>query len=232
MKIAAIIFICGLLLIGYGLTLPAFTDEDLFHEEVTRISDEASESGANSRDDQFYELRKKMVTPKYDLINAGGTFVVTAFLIALMVRKGKLQVLLTGSRMVLIAMAFALPFLTVVGMAFATFLDPDLSITPPWEPWDDAAERSFAVLAPELLVIMLIWSFMHVFIFSRSRQPAKILSFTLISTANVWLMINSAFAIFLIMLFAMATMYWLYAISCAWAYFYLSLAASRQGINP
>lgn len=225
MKIAAILFTIGALLVGYAMTLSPYKDEELFMERMEgplKCTEECSY--CTPRSECYQKLRAEMLTPKYELIDYGGTFIVAAFLIALLVRKGRLRVLLTGSRKVLIALAFALPLLTGVAMAFDALQAMGRFVTPPWA---DAGETNFIAAIPVFVVIMLIWSFMHIFIFGKHRQPAKILTFTLISTANWWLLIQSAFAIILVVLFALAGFYWFFVVGCAWAYFYLSLAVAR-----
>lgn len=225
MKIAAILFTIGVLFVGYAMTLSPYTDKELFMERMEgplKCTEECSY--CTHRSECYQKLRTEMLTPKYKLIDYGGTLIVAAFLIALMVRKGRLQVLLTGSQKVLIAMAFALPFLSGAAMVFDALQAMERFVTPPWA---DAGETNFIAATPVLVVIMLIWSFIHILIFGKSRQPAKILTSSLISTANWWLLFNSAFAAILDVLFALAGFYWFFVVGCAWAYFYLSLATAR-----
>lgn len=60
MKIAAILSIMGALLFGYGLTLPAHTDEALFMEKLSHILHRTDNGGyeddREKASDEFYTV--------------------------------------------------------------------------------------------------------------------------------------------------------------------------------
>ena len=63
MKLAAILLLAGLALIGHAFSLAPYKDEALFMERYGRMSAGQSQ--------EYWRLRDEMLTPKYDLQDYG-----------------------------------------------------------------------------------------------------------------------------------------------------------------
>jgi hypothetical protein len=215
MKLAAILLLVGVAILGYAFSIAPYKDEALFMERYMALS--AGQSA------EYWQLRDEMLTPKFQLQDYGGTLIAAAVGVFLVSRKGWRNLKSPHSRAVLLAVAFASPFLTVGSYIFDLLLGFERGEFPHW-----ADSTGIPLMgAPVLLVILLAWSGAHLAFLRAPYRPA-LLSQAASLKANWWLLILAALTTVLVLLCASVGQYW-YAISgTVWLYFYVSLAAARR----
>ncbi len=113
MKIAVAMLIVGIALLISSLTLSPYKDEKLFNSKYMEMSSGQSEA--------FYKLRDEMLTPKFQLEDYGISLLALAAVVFLAYRKEGMQIAAPSSRKWLMAIAIALPFITVAGYVYDLF---------------------------------------------------------------------------------------------------------------
>lgn len=219
MKIAAILLVIGAALWGYALTLSPYKNEQLFMARYMGMSAGQSE--------EYWKLRDEMLTPKFQLEDYGVTLAALAVALFLVTRKGQVQLCSPNSRKTLVALAIALPFITVGGYVFDLFQAFDRGEFPHWA--DSMGIPLMGV--PIQFIILLVWSLAHLSFLRGAYQPATPLVHAVSLKSNWWLLFISAVTAILVLTSAAAGQYW-YAIPGAfWLYLYLSLGAVRRVAN-
>ena len=219
MKIAAILLVIGTALWGYALTLSPYKNEQLFMERYMSMSAGQSE--------EYWKLRDEMLTPKFQLEDYGVTLAALAVAVFLITRKGRVRLQSPNSRKTLIALAIALPFITVGGYVFDLLQAFDRGEFPHWA--DSMGIPLMGV--PIQLIILLVWSLAHLSFLRGVYKPATPLAHAMSLKSNWWLLFISVVTAILVLTSAASGQYW-YAIPGAlWLYLYLSLGAVRRVAN-
>jgi hypothetical protein len=215
MKLFAIILLVGLVVLGYAHSMNPYKDEALFMERYMALT-----VGQSS---EYWRLRDEMLTPKFQLLDYGGTLIALSFGVLFVSRKGWRQIKSPMSRSALIGLALAAPILTVGAYAFDLLQGFARGEFPYW-----ADSMSIPLTGvPVMLVLLLAWSGAHLAFFGRNYQ-SELLSQALSRQANWWLLaVGSITAMFSVLL-AAGGQYWHAIAGVIWLYFYVSLAASRR----
>lgn len=215
MKLATILFLAGIAVLGFTFSIAPYKDEALFMERYMALS-----VGQSA---EYWQLREEMLTPKFQLQDCGGTLVALAVGVFLVSRKGWRNLQSPHSRAALFAVAFAAPFLTVGAYIFDLFLGFRRGEFPPWA---DAMGIPL-IGAPMLLVVLLAWAGAHLAFLRFPYRPA-LLSWAMSIRTHWWLLsvaaITGVFALF----WVAVGQYWYAIPAAAWFYFYVSLAATRR----
>ncbi|MCL2636639.1 MAG: hypothetical protein FWD50_08475, partial [Betaproteobacteria bacterium] len=146
MKLAVILLLVGVALLGYTFSISPYKNEALFEERYMALSDGQSK--------EYWELRDEMLTPKFQLQDYGGTLVALSIGIILVSRKGwqRLKSPKSGAR--LLGLAVAAPILTVGALVFDLLQGFSRGEFPHW-----ADSMGIPLMgAPVLLGILLVWS--------------------------------------------------------------------------
>jgi hypothetical protein len=114
MKLAVILLLIGVAILGYASSISPYKDEALFMERYMALS-----SGQSA---EYSKLREEMLTPKFQLQDYGGTLVAAAVVTFLISRRGWRNVKSPKSRATLLGLAFVVPFFTVGAFVFDLFL--------------------------------------------------------------------------------------------------------------
>jgi hypothetical protein len=214
MKLAALLLLIGLAVIGYAASIPPYTDEKLFMERYMALPVGQSE--------EYWKLRDEMLTAKYQLQDYGGTFISVAVGLFLVSRRGWRSVKAPKSRATLVLLALAVPFLTVGAYVIDLSLGFFRGEFPHW-----ADSMSIPLMGtPVLVAILLAWSAAHL-AFLRGAYRSAPLHVAISRKANWWLLSVAALTAMLGGVFAVAGAYWYAIAGVSWLYFYLSLAAAR-----
>ncbi|MEW5786926.1 MAG: hypothetical protein AB1899_03630 [Pseudomonadota bacterium] len=216
MKLAAyLILLVGIAILAYAYSIAPYKDEALFMERYMALS--AGQSN------EYWQLRDEMLTPKFQLQNYGGTLVTLAVAVFFVSRRGWQQLKSPKSRVALLGLAFATPFLTVGAYVFDLLQAFDRGEFPHWA--DSMGIPLMGV--PVNLVVLLLWSGAHLAFLRGPYQPV-FLSQAISRQANWWLLVIAALTALLSVLFAFEGAYWYAIPGVAWLYFYVSLAAVRR----
>lgn len=220
-KFALTLFVIGAALWGHALTLPTYKDQQLFTERYEEM--------AVGQSEEYWKLRDEMLTAKFKLEDYGITLVAIGFAASVMGLKRHARMQSPKSRKTLIALALALPSLSVAAYVFDLFQEADRGAFP-W--WADSLGIPL-IGAPIQLIVLLIWSLAHLGFVRGRYAPSIPLIHALSFKANPWLLFVSVVTALLVLTSAAAGQYW-YAIPGAlWLYYYLSLAAvRRRHTNP
>jgi hypothetical protein len=215
MKLAAILLLIGMAVLGYASSIVPYKDEAIFMERYLALS-----SGQSA---EYSKLRGEMLTPKFQLQDYGGTLVAAAVVTFFISRRGWRNVTSPKSSATLLGLAVAVPFFTAGAFVFDLFLASERGEFPHW-----ADSIGIPLMGtPVLLVVLLVWSVAH-FAFLRRTYKSAPLSQAVSEKANKWLLFVAALTAVLIALQASLGQYWYAMPGIAWLYFYLSLAASRR----
>ncbi len=215
MKLAAILLLVGIAILGFASSITPYKDEALFMERYMALS--AGQSA------EYWQLREEMLTPKFQLQDYGGTLIALAVGVFLVSRKGWRNLKSPQSRAALLAVAFASPFLTVGAYIFDLLLGFERQEFPHW-----ADSMGIPLMgAPVLLVILLAWSGAHLALLRSPYRPA-LLSQAASLKANWWLLSLAAITAALVLLCVSVGQYWYVFPGTVWLYFYVSLAAARR----
>ena len=218
MKLAAILLLIGIAMLGHASSLAPYKDEALFMEQYMALS-----SGQSA---EYLKLRDAMLTPKYQLQDYGGTLVAAAAGLFLLFRRGWRNLKSPESRATLLGLALAASCLTVGGYVFDLFLGLERGEFPHW-----ADSMGIPLMgAPVLLVGLLAWSGAHL-AFVRGTYQSTLLWQAASRNANWWLLLIAALTGLLVAVCAAFGQYWYAVPGVAWLYFYLSLAAARRAIS-
>ncbi|MES2047042.1 MAG: hypothetical protein V4447_01470 [Pseudomonadota bacterium] len=214
MKLATILLLIGVAILGYAASIAPYKNEALFMERYMALS-----SGQNT---EYSKLREEMLTLKFQLQDYGGTLVSAAIVTFLISRKGWRNMKSPKSRATLLGLAFVVPFFTVGAFVLDLFLGFERGEFPHW------ADSMGIPLSgsPFLLVILLVWSGAHLAFLSGTYMPAP-LSQAASKKANKWLQFIAALTAVLVALCASFGQYWYAMPGIASLYLYLSLAAAR-----
>lgn len=215
MKLAAILLLIGVAILGYTLSIAPYKDQKLFMERYMALS-----SGQSA---EYWKLRDEMLTPKYQLQDYGGTLVVAALGMLLVSRKGWRQLKSPRSRATLFGLAFAAPVLTVGAYVFDLFLGFARGEFPYWA--DSMGIPLMGV--PMLLFGLLVWAGVHL-AFLRGTYRSVPLAQAMSRRSNWWLLAVSLLTFMLVFLCASFGQYWYAIPSVTWLYFYTSLASVRR----
>lgn len=219
MKIAAVLLVTGAALWGYALTLSPYKNEQLFMERSMSMS--------AGQDDEYWNLRDEMLTPKFQLEDYGVTLVALAIAMFLVTRKGQIRLQSPNSRKTLVALAIALPFFTVGGYVFDLLQAYDRGEFPHWA--DSMGIPLMGV--PILFIILLAWSLAHLNFLRGVYQPATPLAQAVSLKSNWWLLLISIVTAILVLTSIAAGNYWYAVPGTLWLYFYLSIGAVRRVAN-
>ncbi len=212
------LFILGIALIGYSLSLSPYTDEKLFMERYKGIHIGQSED--------YFKLWDEMITPKYRLQDYGVTLVAAAMVVLFIAPRGGLRIKSPDSRRGLITLAVVLPFISVGGFVFDLFQAMYRREYPYWG--DSIGVPLMGV--PGMVVVMLIWSLVHLAFIRGNYPPATPVAGAISPKANRWLLIISAIAALFTIAGAASGLYWYAVPGVLWLYFYLSLGSIRRTI--
>ena len=215
MKLASVLLLVGVALLGYAFSLAPYKDEALFMKRYMALSDGQS--------NEYWKLRDEMLTPKYQLQDYGGTLVALSIGVLLVCRRGWRRLKSPKSRAKLFGLAVAAPLLTIGAYVFDLLQGFARGEFPHWA--DSMAIPLMGV--PVLLIVLLVWSSAHLAFLPRTYH-AELLSRALSRQANWWLLLVSAVTTLLVALFAATGQYWYGIPGAVWLYFYISLAASRR----
>lgn len=218
MKLAAILLLIGVAILGYASSIAPYKDEALFMERYMALS-----SGQST---EYSKLRDEMLTPKFQLQDYGGTLIAVAVGVFLFSRRGWQNLKSPKSRATLLGLVFSVPFLTIGAYVFDLFLGFARGEFPHW-----ADSMGIPLMGtPVLLVVLLAWSGAHL-AFLRGTYQATLLSQAASRKANWWLLFVAALTVVLVALCASFGQYWYAVPGVAWLYFYLSLAAARRATS-
>lgn len=215
MKLAVILLLIGVAILGYASSIAPYKDEALFMERYMALS--------QGQSTQYSKLRDEMLTPKFQLQDYGGTLIAAGVGVFFFFRRGGRNLKSPKSRATLLGLAFVVPFLTVGAYVFDLFLGLERGEFPPWA--DSMGIPLMGV--PILLVVLLAWSGVHLAFLRGTYQPT-LLSQAASRKANWWLLFVTVLTIVLVALCASFGQYWYAVPGVAWLYFYLSLAAARR----
>lgn len=215
MKLAVVLFVAGLGLLAYALSIPPYKNQRLYEHRYLALS-----AGQN---EAFSKLREEMVTPRYGLEDYAATAIVLALGLLLVSRRGWKNLSSPRSRAGLVVVAFVAPVLSFAAMV----VDLQQGFGRgeyPW--WGDSLGIP---LVGDLMVfaLLLAWSMAHL-LFLRRDYASKQLSSALSLGANKWLLLLSAITAALIVYCAGMGDYTYLVPGGVWLYFYLSLAAARS----
>lgn len=215
MKLAAILLLVGAIIFGYASSLAPYKDEEAFEQRYMALS-----AGQNA---EYWKLRDEMLTPKFKLQDYGGTLVAAGVLALLISRRGWRNLRSPGSRVRLLMLALAVPFLTVGAYIFDLLRGLEHGEFPHWA--DSIGIPLMAI--PPLLVILLAWAGVHLLFLRRHYRPT-VLTQAVSFKANWWLLFVAAVTTALVVLCVAVGKYWFAVPGMGWLYLYLSLAASRR----
>lgn len=216
MKIAVVLFLAGVSLFVYSLTLLPYTDRELFMERYNNIPMGQSE--------EYWKLRGEMLTPKYQLQDYGITLMVAAVIAFIITRGERVRIESPKSRARLLALGIFLPFITGVGNAYDLF-QLLFRGENPW--WADSIGIPLMGI-PVLVVLLLIWSMVHlVFIKGHNRMPAAITKAS--AGTSVWLIIVMVLTAIPTIICTGFGQYWYAIPGLLWLYYYLSIGAIMAG---
>ncbi len=213
-KLAAILLLVGLAILGYAYSMAPYRDEALFMERYMALVDGQS--------DEYWRLRDEMLTAKFQLQDYGGTLVAFSIGVLLGFRKGWRRIRSPMTRTTLFVLAFVAPFLTVGAYVFDLFQGFARGEFPHW-----ADSMAIALMGvPALFLPLLAWSGAHL-TFLRGTYQSEFLCRAFSRHANWWLLVVAFITAVLAAMFAVAGQYWYFIPGAVWFYFYISLAASR-----
>jgi len=216
MKLAAyLLLLVGIAILAYAYSIAPYKDEALFMERYMALSVGQSH--------EYWQLRDEMLTPKFHLQDYGRTLVTLAVAAFLVSREGWQQLKSPKSRIALLGLAFVTPFLTVGAYVFNLLQAFDRGEFPHWADSMDIPLMG----APVILVVLLVWSGVHLAFLRGNYQPA-FLSQAISRQANWWLLAIAALTASFAVLSAFEGAYWYAIPGVAWLYFYVSLAALRR----
>lgn len=215
MKLAAFLLLLGIGVLTYSFTLPPYKDEKLFMEQYLSLE--------NGQSAEYWKLRDEMLTPKFELQDYGGVLVLGAIVAFLMARKGWRNLASPKSRIRIILLAIALPFLTIAAYVFDLMLAFERGEFPHWG--DSMGIPLMGV--PFLLLIMLLWSWAHLSLLPSAYRPVH-LSLAVSRQAHWWLLLVATVTVLLIVIFLACGQYWYAVPGMGWLYLYFSLAALRR----
>lgn len=210
MKYISIFVLLGICLFGYSLSMKPYKDEDLFKKKYMELS-----SGQSK---EYFELRDSLLTSKYWIQDLGITFFSIALLIGFLFKLGQHSFRSPKSKPGFIFLVICLPFITVFGYVFDLIQGMHRQEFPHWA---DSLGIPLAA-APILLIILLVWSFLHLLFLNGSEVKAQKIVF--LKARNYWLVFLSALTTLLLVICAFYGQYWYAFPGVLWLYFYLSLA--------
>lgn len=214
-KIAAFLVVLGVALFSYALVLHPYKDEQVFMARYMALSDGQSA--------EYWKLREEMLTPKFQIQDYGITICVTGIAVALASRRGKVRLNALTPRAAVVALAVALPFISVGAYVFDLIQGAGRGEFPHW-----ADSLSIPLMgAPILLVLLLAWSLAHLAFLTNVRGGTVPLSLAFEWRANWWLLLLSVVSAFVALAAAAMGQYWYAFPAVLWLYFYLSLGARR-----
>jgi hypothetical protein len=214
MKPALVLFIVGMAMLVYALTLPAYTDEKAFQLRYGEMK--AGDSPA------FYALREEMLTPKYKIQDYGMCVVLLSSVLAL--RRRVWQMATPRTAIPFIASALLAPVLASAAFVFDLFQGQYRGEFPHW-----ADSMGIPMMGlPILFLICLAWSLTHLTFLIGVRRNVVPLRNAFSRTSNPWLLLVATVTLVLIGLLLAEGTYW-YALPCiVWLYLYLAIAAARH----
>jgi hypothetical protein len=215
MKLSATLLLIGVAIVGYAYSLAPYTDEAAFLEQYTAL--------AQGQSTEYWELRNKMLTPKFQFEDYGGTLIAIGIGGLLVSLKGWRKLKSPTSRTMLLGIGFAAALLTAGAYVFDLFQAYGRGEFPPW-----ADSMGIPLLGvPVLLVALLVWAGAQL-VFLRGEYHSTPLALALSRKSNWWLLSISAVTAALVALSIMAGQYWYAIPGVAWLYFYTSLAADLR----
>jgi hypothetical protein len=215
MKLAALLLLIGVAIIGYAASIPPYTDEKLFMERYMALSVGQSK--------EYWKLRDEMLTVKFQLQDYGGTFIAAAVGFLLVSRRGWRGLNAPKARSALVLLALAAPVLTIGAYVYDLSLGFVRGEFPHW-----ADSMSIPLMGtPVLFAILLAWSAGHL-AFLRGVYCPMPLYVAISRKANWWLLFVAALTAMLVALCTVTGVYWYAIAGVSWLIFYLSLAAVRS----
>lgn len=214
MRLAFILLLSGVVVLGYAAGIPPYGDEALFMARYMAMS--------AGQTQEYWSLRESMLSPKYQLQDYGGTLLVLAAAVFWLARVGVRQLKSPKSRLALFGLAFAAPLSSAGAYVFDLFQGASRGEFPHWA--DSMGIPLFAV--PLILLVLLAWSGLHLLFLRGVYQPV-LLGQAMSRQSNWWLLAEMALIAVFIILAVLAGQYWYAVTGAVWGYFYTSLAASR-----
>lgn len=216
MKLAISLLLVGIGLMVYAVSMPAYTDEELFRKRYLSLPSGASE--------EYWKLRDEMLTPKFKLQDYGATLAFAALLSATVAWRGYAGIRAPSSRVTLDAIAIGLPFVSVGAFVVDLQVAASRGEFPHWS--DSIAIPLMGT--PILFAVYMVWVLVHLAFLPASYPRVAPLASAISPRANWWLLALSILSI-VILAFTLAGGDVLYAPSgTLWVYFYMSLAAARR----
>jgi len=190
-----------------------YTDEDFFEKKYMELS-----SGQSK---EYFELHDSVLTSKYRIQDAGITFFSIALLFGLVFKLGSNSFKSPRTKSGFVLLALCLPFFTVTGYVFDLVQGMYRQEFPHWA---DSLGIPLAG-APIQLIILLAWSFLHLFFLKGMEIESQHITFS--KSHNYWLVFLSFITFILVCMCIFYGQYWYALPGILWLYFYLSLAVVR-----
>ena len=213
MKIPSALILGGAALLAYAFSMPPYIDEAAFTAKYMQMSAGQSE--------QYWALRESMLTPRFKLQDYGITAILLGLGLGLFQMRG-LRGPAKGSS--LVALAFAVPFLTVGGYVVDLFLGQARGEFPHW-----ADSLGIPLMgAPVMLVILLGWALLHLLFLYGGFKPSAPLRDALGQGKNYWLLGVATVTLGLVCWCVALGQYYYAVPGVLWLFLYLSLGAGSQ----
>ena len=215
MKYFKIIFLLGIMLIIYSLTLNAYIDTDLFNTKYMELTMGQSQ--------EYYDLRQSMLTPKYYLQDIGILLILLSSLFFFLKKIGKNSIKTPKSKTMFIILALFLPVLTTGGFIFDLMQAMFRGEFPHW-----ADSLGIPLMGtPIIFISLLFWSLIHLIFLHESNITATEIKLNTLKKFNKWLLFIIIVSLLITIQAGILGQYW-YAISgILWIYYYISLATIR-----
>jgi len=218
-KLVTILALLGIGLLAYSLTLAPYKDEQAFMKQYL-----AMHSGQSQ---EYFALRDAQLTLKYPLQDFGIQVLISAILLALLARQGRIRINSFRSRAMAASTAALLPILCVGGYVFDLLQAFDRGEFPHW-----ADSMGIPLMgAPVLLVFLWFWAFANMALMSGKFQSGTPVKSAFQWRKNWWLLLNAVLWLLVAGLTAAYGQYWYAMPAMAWLYFFLSIGASRTTIT-
>ncbi len=217
MRLGIFLVLIGILLAGYGYTMPKYTNEVAYMLEVDKI-------GIVDSAKHFYTIQSKYLTPKYIYLDYAACFIIAGLLTFIAARLGKAKLRSPKTKFAVVLIGLVAIALSLLAFYTAEWIITYRNLFPPWTEHFMPETKTFKKIA----IFFSTWFIVHGLAMRKDFKTEQKFSSLSLDFVMIGLLSSTimAGAFVTIALIGGEPLYAIPAI--LWFYFHLSILAGKQ----